>query len=505
MEGMTTRSAPAGKRARAAGARGPAAPPRVAPRTMSLASALHRLATGDLTIRLPASPDGKSKGPAAFNAVADRLAAALAANDPAGASLLDSISSAYAGASELQLFVAIVGLGRFGELRRQLGAELAGEILHGLCSRLSQHVPEVRLGRVGRTQIEILFPAASSAAAEQILDHARAELEAPLEIEDQSIDVDVAIGYAQVLHGDDAVIEHAAMALARAQSGHAKIAGFSIEERKAVAARVQLMRDLHRALAGDELFLHYQPKYRPRTGEIDSIEALIRWNHPVHGLVPPDRFIGLAEETGAIAEVTRWVVQKAIADHRLLAAEGHARPIYVNLSGRLVADAEFTQWLLDQASTLAPGRLGLEITETAIISDPEHALANLQTLADAGIPIAIDDYGAGLSSLAYLKQLPAKELKIDRLFVMGLTSSHRDPLLVRSTIDLAHALEMEVTAEGVENGATLALLRTMGCDLIQGFFVARPMPLADVQALIARGVEVETDFSFMQALRRRAE
>ncbi len=121
------------------------------------------------------------------------------------------------------------------------------------------------------------------------------------------------------------------------------------------------------------------------------------------------------------------------------------------------------------------------------------------------MPIAIDDYGAGLSSLAYLKQLPATELKIDRMFIMGLTSSHRDPLLVRSTIDLAHALEMEVTAEGVENGPTLALLRTMGCDLIQGYFIARPMPLEDLRTFLSQGVQVETDFSFMQSLRRRAE
>ncbi|HEY5409966.1 MAG TPA: EAL domain-containing protein, partial [Caulobacteraceae bacterium] len=338
------------------------------------------------------------------------------------------------------------------------------------------------------------------------LARARTELEQPLEIEDQGIDIDVVIGYAQVNPGDDAVIENAAMALARAQSGHAKIAGFSVEERRAVAERLQLMRDLHRALAGeDELFVFYQPKYRPRTDAIDSVEALIRWRHPEHGMVPPDRFIGLAEETGAIAEITRWVMQKAITDQARLAAIGHPLTVYVNLSGRLVADTAFTEWLLSEAKGLPAAAIGLEITETAIIEDPEHALANLQALADAGMPISIDDYGAGLSSLAYLKQLPATELKIDRLFVSSLTSSHRDPLLVRSTIDLAHALEMEVTAEGVENAATLALLRTMGCDLIQGFFIARPMPLHELEQFLARGVEVKPDASFAQALRRRAE
>jgi EAL domain-containing protein (putative c-di-GMP-specific phosphodiesterase class I) len=374
-----------------------------------------------------------------------------------------------------------------------------------MCDRLANHVPEVRIGRVGRTQIEILFPAASALEAEAMLVRAQSELEQPLELDDQSIDVDVVIGYAEAHQGDDAVIENAAMALARAQSGHAKIAGYSAEERNAASARVQLMRDLHRALAGDELFLAYQPKYRCRTGEIDSVEALIRWNHPELGPVPPDRFIRPAEETGAIAEVTRWVVQQAVEDQARLEGAGHPLPVYVNLSGRLVADAAFTQWLLFALSRRPPGSIGLEITETAIIEDPEHALANLQALADAGVPIAIDDYGAGLSSLAYLKQLPATELKIDRLFVSGLTSGHRDPLLVRSTIDLAHALEMEVTAEGVEEAATMALLRTMGCDLIQGFFIARPMPLDQLRRLLAQGIEVKADFSFMQPLKRRAE
>jgi EAL domain-containing protein (putative c-di-GMP-specific phosphodiesterase class I)/GGDEF domain-containing protein len=499
---MTARSNPPPKRARAGDGRPAAGKVRAGPAPPSLADALVRLAQGDLKVRLPAPPGGRDVA-AAFNAIADRLAAAAAVEGP-GSSLLEAVSVAKT-PRHAQLFLGIISLGRFGELRRHLGSELAAHILDGLCDRLVRHVPEVRIGRVGRTQIEVLFPAASTTEAEALLERARQELEKPLELDDQSIDIDVVIGYAAALPGDDSALENAAMALARAQSGHAKIAVYSAEERRAAAARVQLMRDLHRALAEDELFLAYQPKYRPRTGGIDSVEALIRWNHPEHGLVPPDSFIRLAEETGAIAELTRWVVQRAIADRTRLAAAGHPLPVYVNLSGRLVADAGFTEWLLGQFQPLERGAIGMEITETAIIEDPDHALANLQRLADAGVPIAIDDYGAGLSSLAYLKQLPATELKIDRLFVSGLTSGHRDPLLVRSTIDLAHALEMEVTAEGVEEAATLALLRTMGCDLIQGFFIARPMPLDQLKAFLAEGVEVKTDFSFLQTLQRRAE
>jgi len=231
---MATRSTPGANRARVGGACAPATEPHVRMRAPSLAEALRRLAAGDLTVRLSTARTAKPSAAAAFNAVADRLTA-LAAGDPASASLLEGISVAQAEAGDQQLFVAIVGLGRFGELRRQLGSELADEILQVLRKRVAEHMPEVRLGRVGRTQIEILFPAATEAEAEQILERARAALETPLEIEDQSIDIEVAVGYAAVNRGDDSVIENAAMALAKAQSGHVKIAGFSVEERRAVA------------------------------------------------------------------------------------------------------------------------------------------------------------------------------------------------------------------------------------------------------------------------------
>jgi EAL domain-containing protein (putative c-di-GMP-specific phosphodiesterase class I) len=153
----------------------------------------------------------------------------------------------------------------------------------------------------------------------------------------------------------------------------------------------------------------------------------------------------------------------------------------------MVADEGFAAWLLEELSRAPRGALGLEITETAVIDEPQKALRNLQAFADAGLEIAIDDYGSGLSSLSYLKQLPAHELKIDKLFISHLTSSHRDPLLVRSTIDLAHALGMKVTAEGVEDATTLALLRMMGCDLAQGYLISQPLSLDELSAFLSAG------------------
>ena len=267
-----------------------------------------------------------------------------------------------------------------------------------------------------------------------------------------------------------------------------------------------LAEDLAGAVARGELFLVHQPKMHARSGAIAAVETLLRWHHPVRGLIGPNDFIGLAEEHGLIRQVTEWVIRQAIVEQRGLAACGHNLAFNINISAHILAERDFAEWAVATAGEAA-GAIGFEITETAMIADPEGALRNLHLFADAGIKIAIDDYGAGLSSLAYLKDLPADELKIDRMFISGLSSSHRDPLLVRSTIDLAHALDMEVTAEGVDSPAALALLRVMGCDIVQGYLIAKPMAVGEVRAFLDSRADavtpaVPTGFAW---LRRAAE
>jgi EAL domain-containing protein (putative c-di-GMP-specific phosphodiesterase class I) len=203
---------------------------------------------------------------------------------------------------------------------------------------------------------------------------------------------------------------------------------------------------------------------------------LVRWRHPTRGLILPSDFIPLAETSRDIDRLTLWTIEQVITDQHYLRADGQEITIFVNISGQLLSNTSFVKRACEMVSN-AGVPLGFEITETSVIRDPVSAIANLNVFADHGIAIAIDDYGAGLSSLAYLKQLPARELKIDKMFVLQLTSSNRDPLIVRSTIDLAHALEMEVTAEGVETPAALALLSVMGCDMIQGYLISRPVEI----------------------------
>jgi diguanylate cyclase len=194
--------------------------------------------------------------------------------------------------------------------------------------------------------------------------------------------------------------------------------------------------------------------------------------------------ITLIETTGAIKDVTLWTVQQAIADSKRLRHNGHDLAVFINMSGGLLSDTDYCQSVQKLVKD-AGCNIGIEITETAVINDPATAIENLREFARAGIAVAIDDFGAGLSSLEYLQQLPACELKIDRNFIAKLSSSNRNPLIVKATIDLAHALEMKVTAEGVDDPLSLALLKVMGCDMAQGFLISPPLPVAELSEYLA--------------------
>lgn len=248
--------------------------------------------------------------------------------------------------------------------------------------------------------------------------------------------------------------------------------------------RNHLIEELDRAINTDEIELHYQPQLRLRQRTIESAEALMRWQSPRLGVVPADQFIPLAEDSGQIGALTEWAVARAIKDHTALASAGHQVRFAVNLSAVVASDVGLVDRLLEQIGE-APKAISLELTELAIFDNPELAIINLRRFADAGVRVAIDDYGTGMSSLSYIQRLPVHELKIDRMFISKLTSSHRDPLLVRSTIELAHALDFEVVAEGVEDAETMALLSVMGCDSAQGYFVGAPMSLSDLTAFLS--------------------
>ncbi len=249
--------------------------------------------------------------------------------------------------------------------------------------------------------------------------------------------------------------------------------------------RLSLMSELRAAIDSDALELYYQPKRRLADGRIDGAEALVRWPRPGRGMVPPEQFVGIAEETGNIGRLTRWVLARGIAQAAELARAGQAMRISINLSARDIGDIELPDRVAHLLSVhrLPATSLTLEVTESAVIGEPEAALQVLRRLADMGIDMAIDDFGVGQTSFAYLRRLPVRELKIDKMFVQHLATDETDRVIVRSLFELGHRLGYRVTAEGVEDEATVAFLGSIGCDHAQGFHVDRPMTFA---ALVAR-------------------
>lgn len=380
---------------------------------------------------------------------------------------------------QLYRFILLAELEDFHSLRRSVGVPRARLVIEDVLARLAIALPTIRAMASGQTMLELSFECDSSAEGVAIAERIRAIMAEPFDLDGESCRLSLRIGGvgAPALDADDVeLVEAAEQALVDAREIRSDVVR-DLANPSAGDDPIQLMRELPDAIANGQIFLQYQPKVRVRQQRVVSAEALVRWRHPVRGLILPGMFIEAAERSDVIGPLTLWIIERAIADQRAFAAHGHDIPIFINISGILLSDAGFVR---DACALVRAGgaKIGFEITETAVIRDPESAIANLRIFADIGVPLAIDDYGAGLSSLAYLKRLPASELKIDKLFVTQLTSSNRDPLIVRSTIDLAHALDMEVTAEGVETPAALALLGVMGCDMVQGFLISRPIEFA---------------------------
>jgi EAL domain-containing protein (putative c-di-GMP-specific phosphodiesterase class I) len=264
---------------------------------------------------------------------------------------------------------------------------------------------------------------------------------------------------------------------------------FTPDEHVTAPSRLTVLGDLRRALDNDdELFLHYQPKYTLDGERIEGAEALLRWQHPLLGLIPPGDFIPVAEGTGIILRLTERVLGMALGQMRTWIDAGHDIPVAVNLSTRCLLDAGLPNLV---ARLLAEHRvpaalLRLEVTESAVMGDAARCMEVLQGLHDLGVRLSIDDFGTGYSSMAYLRRLPVDELKIDRSFVLGMTTTQQDAVLVRTAIDLGHNLGLTVVAEGVEGLEHADALRSLGCDIAQGYHFARPMAAAQLGELLNR-------------------
>jgi EAL domain-containing protein (putative c-di-GMP-specific phosphodiesterase class I) len=331
----------------------------------------------------------------------------------------------------------------------------------------------------------VLLPGSGGDTAEQAAGQILAALQQPFTLPIMSPRMSASIGIVTYpTHGDTAetLIQHADVALYLAKEHRNSAATYDAARDPYNPARLVLVSDLDRAVANDEFVLHYQPKVDTRTKELISVEALVRWQHPERGLLNPGEFIALAEHTGLIKQVTLLVLAKAIRQIREWQDEGQPRAVSVNLSAANLLDSELVHDVIDilEHEDVDPSWLGLEITETTIMTDPERAMGTLRELAALGISLSIDDFGTGYSSLAYLRRLPVHEIKIDRSFVQYLARSGADAKIVQSTVELAHSLGFSVVAEGVEDQPALDLLAGYGCDQVQGFYLCHPQPAAQL-------------------------
>jgi diguanylate cyclase (GGDEF)-like protein len=375
------------------------------------------------------------------------------------------------GARGTEPAVVVVDIVGFSDVNDALGYHAGDVVLETVSQRLRDAA--ARGDRVARTGGNAFAVLCECERIESVVALVQAALEPPVPIAGLAVDVRAVVGVASAPAPDAAtLLREADVALRAAKSGGLPWARFEPAMSAGAAERLALAPELRRAIGAGELVLHYQPKVDLRTGVLAGVEALVRWNRPDHGLVPPSAFIDLAERTGLIRPLTSWVLRAAVADQASWAADGLHVPVAVNLSAR-VLHAE----LVDEVATvLVGGALELEVTESAAMRDPARSLAVLQGLADLGIPLSVDDFGTGHSSLAYLSRLPVAALKIDRAFVADLEGDAASRSIVSTTVELGHRLGLVVVGEGAEDDATLALLRTLGCDLAQGFGIARPMP-----------------------------
>jgi diguanylate cyclase (GGDEF)-like protein len=383
--------------------------------------------------------------------------------------------------------VMLLDLDRFKEVNDTLGHESGDALLQQIALRLVDILGDKgTISRLGGDEFAILLPTLGQIGeAGEVAHQILAALERPFSVGEMKLEISGSIGVALApVDGETstALLQRADVAMYAAKENRSGWELYAKEHDRYSPRRLSLAADLRHAVERGELALHYQPKCELQTGRVSGVEALLRWNHPEYGLIPPDEFIPLAEHTGLIRPLTSWVLDEAVRQASTWSDRGMRLSVAVNLSVRSLMDGALPDEVahaLERAS-LDANSLILEITESTIMADPNRAISILRRLSDFGVSLAIDDFGTGYSSLAYLKRLPVNEVKVDRSFVMNMATDQDDAVIVRSTVDLARNLGLRVVAEGVEDAASYDHLRVLGCDAVQGYYLARPMPALQV-------------------------
>jgi diguanylate cyclase (GGDEF)-like protein len=398
--------------------------------------------------------------------------------------LLEKLAAAIAASSAPGTLALLhLEVSRFSEINKVLGYSAGDELLRKLAARLQGAAQEALLARVGEAEFALLLPAAGAVAAVEVARHLVDLLNEPVEVADLMIDTRVGVGIALFPdHATDAdtLVRRANAAVHQSGPAHSGFVMYTGGHEQGNTRRLSLMGDLHRAIEHGELQLYCQPKVDLATQRVCGAEALVRWEHPLKGMISPGEFIPLAEQAGTITPLTNWVLEAAFRQVHCWSRAGHTRPLAINLSALDLYDPGLVDRVrgLFGMTGIARGLIQFELTESALMVDPTDALETLTRLKQLGVELFVDDFGTGHSSLSYLQKLPVDAVKIDQSFVMPMESNEDSQVIVRSTIELGHNLGLKVVAEGVESEAIWHRLAALGCDVAQGYFIGRPLPTA---------------------------
>lgn len=395
--------------------------------------------------------------------------------------LADSIEAVQAAHNPLAML--IIKIGRFQEIGDTLGYQEGDLLVLEMSKRLSQLAGDGRtIARGGDDEFALVLPDTSAEVALRLAQRMMREVCDPVPVGSLTVDPHAFIGIAMYPgHGNtpDAVLRRAKIAAGQARNTVGKIALYKGTVDQECTRRLALMSDLRTAIDKHELMLYCQPKVAIASGKVCGAEALVRWQHPQHGMVATGEFIALAERAGLIMPLTRWVLETAFRQSHTWFESGVRQPLSVNLSAQDLRDPRLVDRIASLFATWAmpPEMVQFELTESALMEDPAGALVTLAQLKELGVELSIDDYGTGYSSLSYLQKLPVDALKIDQSFVGSMLTNAGSAVIVRSTVELGHNLGLGVIAEGVESEALWDGLRALGCDTAQGHFVGRPIPV----------------------------
>jgi len=378
-----------------------------------------------------------------------------------------------------------LNLSRLNDVNDTLGREVGDKVIKELASRL-QHLHQKNnfkaLAHIGADEFVLL---AENRNVDEIITQLNVELEPTFNYQGISLHFQVRVGiaaYPEHATNAKSLLQMAVMALHSAKKQSKLVQIYHPDLDINTVERLNLINDLKQAIPAGELTLHFQPKMCLKTRKVTHAEALVRWEHPTLGMIPPDNFIYIAEQTGQIKALTRWVFITALAQYNAWKTQGIDLNIAINISAENLKESDFHQFIYQSmiAANVPAKKITLEVTESSVVEDPEAAIKVLAEFKDYGMKISIDDYGTGYSSLAQLKQLPVHELKIDKSFIQNIENDEDDRIIVRSTIELAHNMGLHVVAEGIEDEFALNWLSDHGCELAQGYYISRPKPAIDL-------------------------